>query len=302
VVTWSKWEEFQEYSAALTVFFAEFGKCIVCLIAYRWQSGNSFMQLLALIKKERKLWFLYLIPSGLYAVYNILAFYSLERTDPTTYFIFLQLRSLVSGVVYQALFKKKLSRSQWGSMALLTIGAITKEISFEDGLHINVFDALPFILIQTLCSCFASVYNEYLFKSKDVDFWIQNLFFYTNSIMINFMVFISTNDTAANNLGPILQTPVLLVILNMIVIGITTSMFLKHLNAILKNFAAALELLFLPIAGFFFFGYPINVQTVMSIILIWTSMYIYAKNPIQEEKTKAKDEHVTDKKPLLESA
>ena len=92
VVTWSKSESFLPYSAALTVFFAEFGKCIVCLFVYRWKSGNSFKQLLALIKKERKLWVLYLIPSSLYAVYNILAFYSLERTDPTTYFIFLQLR------------------------------------------------------------------------------------------------------------------------------------------------------------------------------------------------------------------
>ena len=109
-------------------------------------------------------------------------------------------------------------------MALLTIGAITKELSFENGLHFNVINALPFILIQTICNCFAAVYNEFLFKSKDVDFWIQNLFFYTNSILINFLVFISTNDTAANNLAPILQTPVLLVILNMIVIGITTSM------------------------------------------------------------------------------
>ena len=92
LITWSKSEEFIPYSAVLTVLFAELGKCIICLVAYRWQSGNSFTQLLALINKERKLWVLYLIPSSLYAIYNILAFYSLELTDPTTYFIFLQMR------------------------------------------------------------------------------------------------------------------------------------------------------------------------------------------------------------------
>ena len=75
--------------------------------------------------------------------------------------------------------------------------------------------------------------------------------------------------------------------------------FLKHLNAILKNFAAALELLFLPIAGFFLFGLPINLQTVISIVLIWTSMYIYATNPIQENKP---NEKVSDKEALLQSA
>ena len=181
-------------------------------------------------------------------------------------------------------------------MALLTIGAITKEISFQSGLSFNVTSALPFILIQICASCIASVYNEYLIKSKDVDFWVQNLFFYTNSIIINFMVFISTNDTADNNLRPILQTPVLLVIINMVAIGITTSMFLKHLNAILKNYASALELLVTTIASFVFFGIPINTQTVVSIILIWTSMYIYAKNPIQTNTVKE-----ADKEPLIES-
>ena len=145
----------------------------------------------------------------------------------------------MTGVVYQVLFKKRLSPSQWGSMALLTIGAMTKELSFENGLHFNVFDALPFILIQTVCNCFAGVYNEYLIKSKDVDFWIQNIFFYTNSMLINFLVFISTNDTAANNLAPILQTPVLLAILNMIVIGITTSMLrVYHLRKNISKFSS----------------------------------------------------------------
>ena len=77
---------------------------------------------------------------------------------------------------------------------------------------------------------------------------------------------------------------------------------MKHLNAILKNFAAALELLFMPIAGFLFFGFPINFQTVLSLVLIWTSMYIYARNPIQEDKPKEKNEQPLDKKPLLDSS
>ena len=179
-------------------------------------------------------------------------------------------------------------------MAMLTIGAIVKEISFESGLHFNVSSALPFIITQIIASCIASVYNEYLIKSRDVDFWVQNLFFYSNSIFINFMVFISMNDTAVNNFEPLMQVPVLLVIVNMIAIGITTSMFLKHLNAILKNFASALELLITTIASFLIFGVAINAQTIISIIIIWLSMYMYARNPIQ-----IKPLVDADKKPLL---
>merc|ERR1711990_296214 len=101
-------------------------------------------------------------------------------------------------------------------------------MTFERGLHFNVSSALPFIITQIIASCIASVYNEYLIKSKDVDFWVQNLFFYSNSIIINFMVFISINDHASksNNLEPLFQVPVILVIVNMVAIGITTSMFL----------------------------------------------------------------------------
>ena len=159
-------------------------------------------------------------------------------------------RSIISGVLYQFLFNQKLSTPQWWSLVLLTVGAMSKEVSLESGLHFNISStgsknyhnpnyacnfqnkalmgwsnreistfctfsenlspnssALPFISIQIVASCTASVYNEYLIKSKDVNFWVQNMFFYSNSILINFVFFICSNDTAANNLAPLLQTP-----------------------------------------------------------------------------------------------
>ena len=92
-------------------------------------------------------------------------------------------------------------------MAVLTFGTMTKEFTIDGGLGITLSSAIPFIAIQIVCSCTASVYNEYLLKSRNVDFWVQNLFFYTNSILINFFIFISTNDLALNHIDPILQPP-----------------------------------------------------------------------------------------------
>ena len=34
-------------------------------------------------------------------------------------------------------------------------------------------EAIPLILIQIVCACFAGVYNEYLLKARNVDFWVQ---------------------------------------------------------------------------------------------------------------------------------
>ena len=42
--------------------------------------------------------FYYLVPSALYAVYNNLSFLSLAKFDPTTYYLLLQFRVVVTGI------------------------------------------------------------------------------------------------------------------------------------------------------------------------------------------------------------
>jgi hypothetical protein len=44
---------------------------------------------------------LYFIPAFLYCLYNNLAFVSLSAFDPTTYYLLLQFRVVVTGIVFQ---------------------------------------------------------------------------------------------------------------------------------------------------------------------------------------------------------
>ena len=44
---------------------------------------------------------LYFVPAGLYCVYNNLGFVNLQHFDPTTYFLLLQFRVVVTGVIFQ---------------------------------------------------------------------------------------------------------------------------------------------------------------------------------------------------------
>lgn len=50
--------------------------------------------------------FLYFIPAGLYCLYNNLAYTNLLNFDPTTYFLFLQFRVVVTGVVFQVYWRR----------------------------------------------------------------------------------------------------------------------------------------------------------------------------------------------------
>jgi len=44
---------------------------------------------------------LYFVPAGLYTAYNNLSFVNLQHFDPTTYFLLLQFRVVVTGIIFQ---------------------------------------------------------------------------------------------------------------------------------------------------------------------------------------------------------
>lgn len=150
-----------------------------------------------------------MVPSILYCLYNNLAFVNLSIFDPTTYFILLQLRVILTGIVYQCLFKKDLSKIQWLSLVLLTIGCMVKELKTDGNVHQNsygLFTSLLLMLTQILCSCLAGVYNEYLLKKGqgvNVNVYVQNIYMYTDSIICNLLLWVTFDHKKNENTSPI---------------------------------------------------------------------------------------------------
>ena len=68
---------------------------------------NSVKSLLYDSIQKRKVLFHYMIPAFLYCFYNNLAFTNLANFDPTSYFMFMQTRLLMTGFIYQFLFKRQ---------------------------------------------------------------------------------------------------------------------------------------------------------------------------------------------------
>ncbi|XP_018024679.1 UDP-galactose transporter senju [Hyalella azteca] len=92
---------------------------------------DSFAHLVEQIFHYRTALALYLVPGVLYCLSNNLTFTNLSHFDPTTYLLLMQLRVLVTGLIYQILFKRNLSRIQWISLLVLTIGCAVKQLDVQ---------------------------------------------------------------------------------------------------------------------------------------------------------------------------
>ena len=91
---------------------------------------------------------LYFIPAALYAMYNNLTFINLKLFDPPTYFVLLQLRIAMTGVVFQLLFKQSLTRTQWLSILLLMFGCIIKQANLDAmSLSVTLSPAILLIIV-----------------------------------------------------------------------------------------------------------------------------------------------------------
>lgn len=299
------------YNTVTVVLLTECIKLCAALAIYLRENKVSVFW--AELSKNRKVLLYYFVPAGLYCLYNNLQFVNLAAYDPTTYYLLLQFRVVVTGVVFQVIFQKKLSRIQWASLIFLTFGCIVKEYgrtsakaseatsatSSSLGLLSYLDPHLILILLQVFSSCFAGVYNEYLLKDKgcDIHIMMQNVFMYLNSIICNMIVLAFKGELIGaftlTSLSSIAHTSVICIMLNNAAIGIVVSLFLRSLNSILKTFASALELMFTAVLCWIIFGIAIDWFTVLAIVIVSSATFLYAQNPVVN---KAKNEVVAETK------
>ncbi|OWZ22624.1 Drug/Metabolite Transporter [Phytophthora megakarya] len=243
-------------------------------------------------QEHRSLLLLYFIPSGLYVVYDVLSYVNLRAFDAATYFLLLQFRLVVTGVLHQMMFSKRLNRNQWVSLGVTTVGCAIKTLGSQDpnaaksGGHGNgpTLMAYGMLMVQMLSSTFAGVYNEVLLKKQaSIPVNLQNVFMYIDSIVCTLAMLALglTGQTAQEalttaNFSVLLSPYVLPMVLIMSVIGVVTSLFLKQLDSIRKAIASALELVFLPLLSAVLFGQPITLYTMAAVCFVGFGVYIYS--------------------------
>ncbi|RZF39318.1 hypothetical protein LSTR_LSTR000839 [Laodelphax striatellus] len=292
------------YNTVLVVLITEAVKLVVSVCLYC--KNNHPKSFCSDFLSNSNVMMLYFIPAFLYCLYNNLAFTNLSVFDPTSYFLLLQFRVVITAILFQIVFNKKLSKQQWFSLMMLTLGCIIKhidlsgpssssthemesaQISKMTGVHLGINVLL--IFVQVICSCLAGVYNEFILKKpgSEVNIFIQNTYMYIDSIVCNAAVLLYQGHISqvfsAEAINLVLKYKVLLVIINNAAIGIVTSFFLQSLNSIVKTFASALELIFTAILSWILFDIPIFTNTICAIILVSLAVIVYSQNPINNSK------------------
>uniref|UniRef100_A0A1A9WK72 Uncharacterized protein n=1 Tax=Glossina brevipalpis TaxID=37001 RepID=A0A1A9WK72_9MUSC len=280
------------YNTVTVVLLTEVLKLFISITLYCKE--HALTSLIGDMRKDFNVMLLYCVPAFLYCLYNNLSFVNLATFDPTTYNLMLQLRVVITGILFQLNINSFFNKINDDSAILIDQLQTSTRVHNSTNSRMankNVsgfgfsFSAL-LILAQTIFSCLAGVYNEYLLKDKgsEVNIFVQNVFMYVDSIACNVFILILQGQLFAaftlNNLESIIRFKVIIIIVNNAAVGMVTSFFLKYMNSILKSFASALELVFIAILSYFLFNIPIYINTVLSITAVSFAIYLYSQSPV----------------------
>eukprot|EP00933_Yihiella_yeosuensis_P082957 TRINITY_DN97004_c0_g1_i1.p1 TRINITY_DN97004_c0_g1~~TRINITY_DN97004_c0_g1_i1.p1 ORF type:complete len:354 (-),score=50.93 TRINITY_DN97004_c0_g1_i1:211-1272(-) len=281
------------YNTTSVVLLTELTKFCIALALYLTNDGD--IGLLAMVVKKSWLLFAkYSVPALLYCFYNNLVYINLTAFDPGTYNVLMQLKIVLTAVIYQILFSKQLNRNKWYAIFLITAGCMVKEsnklfAASEDEKKANMLRWL-LLLFQLSCSVFAGVYNEALLKDDGgpdtgVTTNVQNMFMYIQSVFWN-AIFLMIDGKlgeaiSPSNMSAVFSIRVLAIMAIMSSVGIVTGFFLKHLDSVLKAIAGAVEIVFTMVFAFIFFGTPMDALALAAAVLVGAGVALYSKPQLE---------------------
>ncbi|KPI87467.1 putative nucleotide sugar transporter [Leptomonas seymouri] len=294
------------YNNAIAVFFIETTKLAVS-VALKYREDGEFLPATLLCSPNRRtLWregLPYAVPSFLYAVYNNLTFFNLNVFDPGTYQVFMQTRILFTGIFFSILLKRDLTLRKWVALVLLMIGVASKYLS-PHTLQIDGY--ILFVLLQSLLSSTAGVYNEYAFKKgRHLSIHQQNFFMYLYALFFNAVFGIiadpsiltsrvfAASGAITTTTTTIMVTPTsegantydeparigILLFLSIVffgaVTGLSAAFILKFINVIVKAFASAIEILLTAVMSAVLLGDALTGQDVVAACIVMSSVGLY---------------------------
>jgi UDP-sugar transporter A1/2/3 len=289
------------YAASTAVLCMELIKFATCLCVIAWESKGVHGLLTSLntevINKPMELVKLG-VPSGLYVIQNNLLYYALSHLDTPTYMIGYQLKILTTALFATVMLGKKLSRLQWLSLVLLTIGVSLAQLHAhhtentashakadaisdhpESPQKESTIAGFVAVLLAACTSGFSGIYFEKILKGSKTSLWIRNVQMGLSSIFIALFATFSQDGDQIREKGFFYgyNALVCVVVFLQACGGLVVAVVVKYADNILKGFAASFSIITACIISYFFLDFQPTMLFVCGAVLVLGSSYIYEK-------------------------
>jgi UDP-sugar transporter A1/2/3 len=225
---------------------------------------------------------LFAIPAFLYFVFNALAFWNLNLVQPATYRLLINLKVLFSGIMLRIIIGTQLSARQWVALLILLFACGIEQIDSFD-YNTGLF-AILLIAFQAMCSSAAGVYFQLLLQkgnnaeAAQLGLWEKNVYMYSWSVIFNlFYLFLFAPDTFFNPSKSLATFDFMVVpiILASGVGGFSTSLILRDLDVIIKEYANFVEMVVVVVGSWMFLSVKLHLTLFVAVGLVTASLWLY---------------------------
>ena len=289
------------YASSTAVLCMELLKFVTCLIVVgveqKGVKGLLNSLNLEIVRKPLELLKLG-VPSALYVVQNNLLYYALSHLDTPTYMVGYQLKILTTALFATLMLGKKLSRLQWFSLVLLTVGVSMAQLhahhtastasdikadSISDHQEVvektSTLAGFTAVIMAACTSGFSGIYFEKILKGSKTSLWMRNLQMGGSSIIFALFAAFGSDGPQIRAQGFFYgYTPlVCVVILLQACGGLVVAVVVKYADNILKGFAASFSIITACIISYVFLDFQPTYLFVMGAVLVLSSSYMYEK-------------------------
>jgi UDP-sugar transporter A1/2/3 len=283
------------YNSSTAVVMMELLKLIICFGVVGAEKG-SISELLRTLNDEvfrQPVEMLKLaVPSILYTIQNNLLYFALSHLDAATYQVGYQIKILTTAFFSMMMLGKVLSRREWSSLVLLTIGVALAQLSAAQtkANQSNTIMGFVAVLCAAMTSGFAGVYFEKVLKTSGTSLWVRNIQMGITACLSAVVgIFLSGEFPSVRENGFFsgYNTIVLIVILLQGVGGLIVAVVVKYADNILKGFAAGFSIITSCIVSYFYFDFQPNSKFLLGALLVSVASYLYSVSPVTKNKSES---------------
>lgn len=198
-----------------------------------------------------------------------------------------QLKILTTAIFAVIILRKKLIKTQWGSLVLLIIGVALVQLAGDNkSKAVNTLEQnkmLGFAAALGACvlSGFAGIFFEKMLKGADISVWMRNVQMSLLSIPLGIITCLVSDHSRISEKGFFHGYDGFVVYLVVLQAGggLLVAMVVKYADNILKGFATSLSIIISCVASIYLFDFNLTLQFAIGAMFVIGAIFMYGYVP-----------------------